>query len=524
VIEQVTEQDLRAIQELAGPVYQARSKDDFLLFAKGLVIPSATGQQLFFECMADFQQETFSELAPAIHALRDGLMPPCRRFWIERTKKSSKDMDLAVIVVWLMAFPTKPIKVQVVAANSKQAAIVADRAIELVHYNPWLNDYIEIVQGVIRNRDGRRAVWCRIEATGSAGESQGQTPDLLILNELVHVDRWEVMEAHRNNADGVPQGVVIVSTNAGIKGTKAWLWRQNALANMRTLEKPYARWFVHILKGRAPWISEEDVEEARQRDPVGSEFKRLWQGIWVSGVGDAVTEEEIDRAFCLSGPTNKRENGWVYVAGLDLGVSHDHAGMVVLGVNKQKRKIKVVRLKGWAPTLEQAGKLEVPIAEVRKECLRAYKDFNVVWFGYDPAAGGSFAAQDLRKHWINMQQVSFAGAANPTKMATNFVQAMKEGILQCYDDLEGRLRRDFGKFSIKVLVPTGYRLEAISDEYGHADVGTALVLALPKAVELVGGFSWVREDEDLNVDGTFDLDEEDAEAMPDVLKDIYMGG
>jgi len=516
---------LQMLAEIDGRIYEEKSRDDFMLFAKGLVIPAAAGEQLFATCIAPFQEDTFRDLEPSLRALRDGTLPPCRRYWLERTKKSSKDMDLAVVVCWLMAFPTRPIKCQVVAANSKQAAIIRDRAIELLHWNPWLSMLVEDVQGVIRNKDSRRSCWCRIEATGSAGESQGQTPDLLILNELVHVDKWEVMEAHRNNADGVPYGVVIVSTNAGIKGSKAWLWRQNALENMRTKDKPHGRWIVKILKGRAPWIDEADVEEARARDPVGSEFRRLWEGEWISGAGGAVTDEEIDRAFRLPGPTDKREHGWVYIAGLDLGVSHDHAGMVVLGINKQERQIRVVRLKGWAPTLDVNGKKEVPIDDVRRACLQAYKDYNIVWFGYDPAAGGSFCAQDLRKHWLNMRQVSFAGSASPTKMATSFVQAMKEGILECYEDPEGRLRRDFGKFEIKNLIPTGYRLVAISDEYGHADVGTALVIALPKAIELVGDTPWLREDEVLGIeDDGKELSGVEVAEMPDVLRDIYEAG
>lgn len=521
--QQISEKDLRFLQEIAGPVYWARSRSDFLTFAKGLIIPSASGERLFFECMADFQEEAFADLAPSIHALRDGVMPPCRRFWIERTKKSSKDMDLAIVVCWLMAFPVKPFKAQIVAANSKQAAIVADRAIEIIHYNPWLNKHIEVVQGVIRNKDGRRAVWCRIEATGSAGESQGQTPDLLILNELVHVDKWSVMDAHRNNADGVPQGVVIISTNAGIKGSKAWAWRKAALANMRTDKRPTARWSVHILEGRAPWISEEDVEEARSRDPVGGEFHRLWEGKWISGAGAAVDEGEIDRAFCLPGPSPKREPGLVYVAGLDLGVSKDHAGMAVVGVDKKNQKIKVVRIKGWAPTSKQGDRLEVPIKDVKEACVRAYRDYSIVWFGYDPAAGGSFAAQDLREHWINMQHMSFSGSVNPTRMATSFVQVLKEGVLQCYEDEEGRLRRDIGKFDIKNLVPTGYRLVATADEFGHADVGTALVICLPKAVELMGGLGWLREDEQLDTDDS-ELDQDEVDSMPDVLRDIYLDG
>jgi len=88
-----------------------------------------------------------------------------------------------------------------------------------------------------------------------------------VLNELVHVERWPVMETHMNNADGVPQGVVIISTNAGFKGTKADVWRKAAMADP-------GRWGLHVWHERAPWTDPADIEEARRRN-IGSEYKRL---------------------------------------------------------------------------------------------------------------------------------------------------------------------------------------------------------------------------------------------------------
>jgi hypothetical protein len=521
--EPLTAEDVARMEQVAGPVYEARSADDFMLFARGLIVPSASGPMLFNECMAPFQEETFRDLEPSLYALRDGRKPPIRRFWVERTKKSSKDMDLAVVVCWLIRYARRPLKIQVVAANGKQAAIVSDRAVELLHFNPWLAKHIEIVQGIIRSKARKREVWCRIEATGSAGDSQGQTPDLLILNELVHVERWSVMEAHFNNADGVPQGVVIVSTNAGIKGSMAWKWRENALKRRRSESNPKGRWAIHILQGRAPWIDEEDVKEAKARDPVGTEYTRLWEGKWVSGAGGSIAEDDLDRAFCLPGPVHRAEQDWTYVGGIDLGVTHDHAGVVLLGSNERLRRIRVARLHGFAPSLKQNNKIEVDIELVRHACIELQRMFRAVWWGYDPAAGGSFCAQDLRRAGLHMVECTFSGAKNPTLMATSLVQALKEGVLELYDDEEGRLRRDFGKFQIKPLIPTGYRLEAVSDEYGHADVGTALVIALPKAVELMGGFSMFSSDDDLVLNDVDDepLTEDEYEEMPDELRDIY---
>ena len=121
-----------------------------------------------------------------------------------------------------------------------------------------------------------------------------------------------------------------------------------------------------------------------------------------------------------------------------------------------------------------------------------------------------------------MREMSFGSPKNLDEMARAFVQAVKAGRLVCYDDEEGRLRRDFGKFSIDVKMPTGYRLTAVSDEHGHADVGTALVIALPRAVELMGGWGRLQPDESLIADegGDEKDDEETRKHMPRNLRGI----
>jgi len=502
------------VQELED-LFREKCRDSFDLFVRGLIIPSATGPMLFELVMADFQREFFKSVGPSLHAIKDGTAPPARRFWLERTKKTSKDGDVACCLIWLMAWTKRPVLCQVCAANSEQAAIIEDRARAILHYNPWLNGYVEIVEKIIRSKCRPRTTLVRIESTGSAGAAQGPTPDVLVLNELVHVDRWDVMKAHMNNAAGVPQGIVIVATNAGVKGTQAEVWRQNALA-----EKD--RWRCHIWSKKAPWLSDADMEDAKKMDPVGMEYQRLWLGRWISGIGNAVDEDSIARCFRLSGPLAAPEQGWRYVAGLDLGVSHDHAGIVVLGVSEKEQRIKEAWMRGYVPEIpNDKGVLEVNCDAVEADALNLWKIFHIEHFGYDPAAGGSFMAQRLRKKNVPMREMTFASAVNQTMMAKAFVTAVKDGKLECYDDLEGRMRRDFGKFNIEHRPPSRYKLTATSDEHGHADVGVSLVICLPKAVEMLGGYAHLMPEDDVAVTDDSILTEEEVEEMPAELRDIY---
>lgn len=334
------------------------------------------------------------------------------------------------------------------------------------------------------------------------------------MNELVHVSKWEVMETHFNNATGVPRGVLIVSTNAGYKGTKAEVWRENA-------QSKKSRWKIHIWDKVAPWLNEDDVKDAKSMN-TRSEFVRLFGrpgggNNWASGKGDAISEEAIDRVFRENlQPLSKAEKGWAYIAGLDLGVSHDHAGLTVVGVNRQERRIRVAQLRDWKPTKpNDKGTLEVDIASVKRVIKLAYDAFRFSWFGYDPAAGGSFLAQEMRSAGVPMSECAFTGASL-NEMTVAFMQVLQAGVLECFEN--EALRRDLGKFNIEVKPLSGYRLRAVSDEYGHADVGTALVICLPRAVQLLGGLESAGFD--ILVDDGEEMTKEEKESMDPFLAEI----
>jgi hypothetical protein len=498
------EAEILKTREQAEAAYRAFSPDEFLTFARGLNIPSAHGPRMFADVMQDFQVETFQDLAPSIHAVRDGATPPKRRFWIERTKGAAKDSDLGVCLLWLVAFPTRPTYFQVGAADRDQAAIVKRRIGDLLHYNEWLNEFVKITNYKVRHLGGLAEL--DILAAEAAG-AHGGTPDLLVVNELSHVTKWEFVENLLDNADKVPQGLVVIATNAGFKGTKAHVWRENADGS--------DGWSVHTWLRPAPWIAEEDVQDAERRNPK-SRYRRLWWGQWASGKGDALDEDDIDRCLrARSGPLTAPEPGWRYVAGLDLGVSNDHAGLVILGVDERRRRLRLARMKAWIPG--KGG--EVILQDVEDDLLAAWRTFNFCYCGYDPYQAKHMAQRLVRKG-VPMQELTFTGA-NCDKMANTLLQVIEAGILEAYDDEEGRLRRDFGKFNL-VEKSYGYKLEAVSDEHGHADVGIALVICLPRAMEMLAGAGGLRPDEDVADEGDFDeMSPEEFEKMPPELQDIY---
>lgn len=507
----------RIVEEAAKihAAYQKRCADSFKVFYRGLMIEAGSEPRVFEDVGAGFQKRFFEDITESLEALRDGDMPPCRRWWLERTKKASKDADLAIILTWLTAFATRPFHAQVGAADRDQAGIIKDRVSRLLEFNPWLKQHIELINYEIRSTkkqvSGQPLARVDIEATQTGGGAHGAAPDLLILNEITHVNhKWEFVQTMMDNADGVATGIVIIATNAGFKGTKAEIWRNNAIAGIDT-------WKVHTLDRPAPWHSHKTLADTRKRSPK-SVYARLWEGRWVSGKGDAIDEDKIDKVFQLDGPVMQPEQGWEYVLGVDLGVKHDHSAVFVLAINFAEQRLKSAYWKAWEP-LEATG--EVDLMDVEQQCTMLFKLYRASYLFYDPDQA-KLMAQQMSRKGVVCREMRFI-ASNLVRMASSFQQVVDAGKLQCYDDAHGRLRNDFSKFNI-VEKSYGVRLEAVSDETGHADIGTALVITLPFGLDALNGFNTLQPDEDITCPDDSKLTEKEIKDMPDDLREIYEDG
>ena len=497
-------------EEQVEAQYRKLSEGSFMLFCRGIYIKAQNGKKRFERVMAPFQRTCFEEMAESLQQLRDGDMPDKRRWWIERTKKASKDADLAVVIAWLVAFPTRPFYGQIGAADRGQAGIVRDRLSDLLFYNPWLNDKMELIGNEIRSKvlrqNGKPLALIDIESSDVTG-SHGGTPDILIVNELSHITRFEFAETMLDNADGVAQGMVLIATNAGYKNTKPWQWRCAAIAS--------PEWAVHLLSEAAPWHTNKTLQEARKRN-TKSRFARLWKGEWVAGGGDVFDEVDIDAIFCLEYPdVFVPQPGWDYIAGLDLGITNDHAGFVIMGVNQKIRKIRLAYMKRWDPR-DTDG--EVDLQDVENTLLAMCLSFRTICLFYDPHQA-VFMAQRARKK-ITVREMTFSSGKNLTEMASALKQAVESRMLELFDEADGSLRKDFDKFKITEK-SYGYKIEATRDDSGHADVGTALAIVLPAAISLMNGSPFLTADDDIAETDPEEMTEEEIAAMPEELKEIY---
>jgi hypothetical protein len=260
--------------------------------------------------------------------------------------------------------------------------------------------------------------------------------------------------------------LVIIGTNAGTANSWQWNWRQIAFSS--------PRWSTHVWDRPAPWLDPAEVAEAELRNSR-TRYLRLFWGKWSSGAGDALDPEAISDALVLTGPMTRPVPGWSFVAGLDLGLSRDHAAFVVLGCEQGQNRIALCHCQSWKPAAGQ----NVDLAEIERTIIGLHRRFHFRGLHYDPWQC-ELLAQNLRRAGIASEPMHFVGQ-NLNIMASTLLEVFATRMIDLYDDKQ--LVRDLHRLTITEK-SYGVRLEATKDAEGHADRATALAIALPAAASL----------------------------------------
>jgi hypothetical protein len=451
---------------------------DPALFVSSLVFPEGGELVTFGDRIADHQREWLAVLAPAFLALAHGRRPEIGRVWIEGTKGSAKDTILAALVLWLAAFSRRPITAQVGAADQDQADELTKSAKVWLRYSPWLEKLGVKIQN---NRviGQKTDVDCMVIASEVSG-SHGARPDLLILNEAHAITRWEFAQNLLDNASKMPDGLVICATNAGFMGSEAW--------KLREIARTSSRWAFLQFDRPAPWISKAELDEAARRN-ASERFKRLFHGVWSRGAGDALDVQDIEAAVDatfapLAGRTiilpNGRPTSPTFVAGLDLGIKHDHSALVVLAAVHETRRIRLAHAESWAPKMFTGGKVD--LRTVQAAVLAAHRKFGLSACLFDPWQA-SMLSDGLRSEGVRMEEMTFSGG-NLNRMATTLLEVHRSRQVDWFPCQ--RLIDDVMRLRI-VEKSYGHRLEATQDADGHSDLGTAYAICLPAAVDALNG-------------------------------------
>jgi len=434
-----------------------------------LNIETDAGSQRLVGVLDPWQAADFSLLdngwAGMVHRnpLLDGAI---HRAYLERPRGHSKTTDLAVMTSWALFAARRQISGIAVAADKEQAALLRDAIERLVFLNPWLAEFLDVQRLLVRNRITHSEL--SILSSDAAG-GYGQTPDFVIADELTHWKSIEQWVTHFSSAAKRARCVMVVISNAGLGQGVSWQWR------VREACRTSADWYFSRIDGpQASWLGEKVLAEQRLMLPP-SAYRRLWLNQWTQSAGDALEATDVAAALTLPGPTPYAEPGYVYASGLDLGVKHDHSAHVVLATKFGSNRVKLVHCRSWAPGPEG----QVDLTAVEEDVLACHQRYDLVMCGFDPNQA-LLMAQRLVKRGVPMVECSFAAGKMLDRMARDLLSAFRSRMIELYDD--PALVNDLHRLTI-VERKYGFKLEAVSDEHGHADRAIALAIVLPPMLE-----------------------------------------
>jgi phage terminase large subunit-like protein len=210
----------------------------------------------------------------------------------------------------------------VAAADRDQARLLRDAVSKLVRLNPWLAAYIEVQEGRIRNPHTDSE--CIVIASDVAS-SYGLLCDFVIADEVAHQRDRGLWDSLLSTAAKRQICLMLAITNAGFEDS--WQW------TIREAIRHDPAWYFSRLDGpKARWITADRLAEQRRLLPDVA-YRRLWLNVWSGGSGDALHPDDLTAALTQTEPMRGDEPGWAFVAGLDIGISHDASALVTLGVH-----------------------------------------------------------------------------------------------------------------------------------------------------------------------------------------------
>jgi phage terminase large subunit-like protein len=465
-------------------------------------IDTDKGPVRFERVCEEWQRADFEALDPAwLRVAKPNSDEAPRRAWIERPRGHSKTSEVALMVAWALAFSRRRLKGYVAAADKDQADLLRAAMVRLVALNPWLGDLLTVMATKVRNPH----TGSELEIlTSDAPTSYGLNPDFVVVDEVTHHAKRDLWDSLFSSAAKRGHCLLVSILNAGWRDT--WQWP------LREAVRTDAAWIFSRLEGpAASWITSATLAEQERLLPRAA-YRRLWLNQWADGSGDAIDAQAIDDATTLVGPLENPEPGWVYVAGLDLGLTRDSSALAIVGrhvgwteripVDRPQRFIhrtiaaaqelglleshnlgddvrlvhhaatyrtRVARTELWRPT---PGRM-VQLPEVTARVAELAKLFGLARIAFD-VWQGQHMGQLLQAEGLPMLPVQFGQTTLPA-MAAEMLSAFNDRTVELYPDAD--LLADLRKLRV-IEKSYGLRLESPRDSRGHGDVATALSLAL----------------------------------------------
>jgi phage terminase large subunit-like protein len=444
-----------------------------------------------------WQQTDFAALDQGWQAAAGQQSTGVLRAWLERPRGHSKTSDLAVMAAWALFASRHRISGYGSAADAEQAKLLRDSVDRLVRLNPWLGQILTVKANAVVN--GHTGSTLEI-LSSDAPTSYGLLPDFVIVDELCHWKKPDLWESLISSAAKRRNCMLVIITNAGFG--ESWQW------GVRESVRQDEAWYFSRLDGpQASWITEGNLAEQRRLLPDIA-YRRWWLNEWTSGCGAAWADADSDAALTQRESLQKAEQGWVYVAGLDLGLQRDKAALAVVGrhVGYYEAREQPVSLTPTQALMVDAGLWEEPEPELFEQytegtgrlklaCLYVWNPADAlngkvdieeieetIWeldrrfklqVGADPWQA-AYLIERLQKRGVPIEPVNFSGQ-NLTSMCSATLEAFNEANIDLYP--EPHLLHDLRNLKV-VEKSYGVRLDSPRGLNGHGDCATALSIAL----------------------------------------------
>jgi len=254
----------------------------------------------------------------------------------------------------------------------------------------------------------------------------------------------------------------------------------------RAISGSEPRWYCLWLEGdsaeRPPWISDEDIEEARRTLPAPV-FQRLHENRWVSATGSIWSREQVERCRDITlEPQAVGQRGQSYHMGVDLGLTHDRTAAVIAHKDFEAGRIVIDSIQVWEGS--QSAPVQIAAVESYIEwALRAFPNLSVA---LDPWQMQS-TVQRLRD--MRVKTVHFSNEY-VARLSSNLHHLISGGLLRFYPHplLEQELAEVIAR-----QTPYGWRIDHAANR--HDDVVIAMgMAALECAASRPPGRIWTADD------------------------------
>lgn len=350
--------------------------NDFTRFCGDMVVQVGGKFRRFRDVWDDEQQKLIGKLSPSAYAVIRGDVPPTKRFYVSATKGYGKDMIATLFLTFVLMFAQRPTKSQLLANKQAQANEPLDIMRGILWADGPLNrmaaSVIELQNYRVVSHQGTSRPESIIEVLTCDRQAHGSRPDILVANELSHIEDELHFRTADDNLAKCPHGLGLILSNAGFVGS----W-QHAVHEQMLADPLFD---CTVIKHPAPWIDAKVLAHKERTDPP-SRFRQYYWGEWMPPTGDVLPTSLINRAVVYECELSQYDRGgYTFFAAADLSTTTNRSGLTVHGVAPD-RPIRLAAAKSWKPA-EYVERSEF-IRQLKDDIASLCRQFDVRLLAFD---------------------------------------------------------------------------------------------------------------------------------------------